>query len=102
MSRKILSLFTILFILSAIAAPVYADQAVFGPKDLKIGKLYFDLSSHRFTVDDSSDSVLTIVKNTPDKKIMGGFCFLNGKYIGLRNFLKGTGTFFEHKSLFTF
>ncbi len=35
MSRKILSLFAILFIISAIAAPVYADQTEFGPKNLK-------------------------------------------------------------------
>ena len=53
MSRKILSLFTIFFIISAIAAPVYADQTVFGTKDLKIGKWHVHLSSHRFTVDDS-------------------------------------------------
>ena len=95
MSRKILSLFTILFIISAIAAPAYADQTIFGPKDLKIGRWHVHLSSHRFTVDDPSDGVLTIVKNTPDKEIRGGFCFLNGKYIGLSNFLKGTGTLFE-------
>ncbi len=95
MSRKILFRFTILFIISAIAAPVYANQTVFGPKDLKIGRWHVHLSLHRFTVDDPSDGVLTITKNTPDKKIRGGFCFLNGKYIGLRNFLKGTGAFFE-------
>ena len=43
MSRKIVSLFAILFIISAITAPVYADQTVFGPKDLRIGKwhVYF-------------------------------------------------------------
>ncbi len=52
MSRKILSLFAILFIISVIAVPVYADQTVFGPKDLKIGKWHVHLSSHRFTVDD--------------------------------------------------
>ena len=95
MYKKILSLFTILFIISAIAAPVYADQTVFGPKDLKIGRWHVHLSSHRFSVDDPSDGLLTIVKNTHDKEIRGGCCFLNGKYIGLRNFLKGTGTFFE-------
>jgi len=95
MSRKILSLFTILFIISAVFAPVYADQTVFGPKDLKIGRWHVHFSSHRFKVNDTAEGVLTIVKNTPDKKIRGGFCFLNGKYIALRNFLKGTGTFFE-------
>ena len=95
MSRKILSLFAILFIISAIAAPVYADQTVFGPEDLTIGNLYIHLSSHRFSVDDPSDGVLTIVKNTPDKEIWGGFCFLNGNYIGLSNFLNGTGVIFE-------
>lgn len=65
MPRKIVSLFTILFIVSAIAAPVYADQTVFGPKDLKIGRWHVHLSSHRFSMDDPSDGVLTIVKNTP-------------------------------------
>jgi len=53
MSRKIVSLFAILFIISVIAVPVYADQTVFGTKDLKIGKWHVHLSSHRFTVDDS-------------------------------------------------
>ena len=102
MSRKILSLFAILFFISAILPPVYADQTVFVPKDLKIGRWHVHLSSHRFSVDDPSDGVMTIVKNTPDKKIRGGFCFLNGKYIGLLNFLKGTDTFFEYESFFTF
>jgi len=95
MSRKILSLFTILFIISAIAAPVYADQTVFGPEDLTIGQLYVHLSSHQFSVDDPSDGVFTIVKNTPDKEIWVGFCVLNGKYISLSDFLNGTGTIFE-------
>ena len=95
MFKKILSLFAILFIISAIAAPVYADQTVFGPEDLTIGNLYVHLSSHQFSVDDPSDGVLTIVKNTPDKEIWGGFCFLNGNYIGLSDFLNGTGTIFE-------
>jgi len=95
MFKKILSLFVILFIISAIAAPVYADQTVFGPKDLKIGGWHVHLSSHRFSVDDTSDGVLTIVKNTPNKKIRGGFCYLNGKFIGLRSFLRGTDTIFE-------
>ena len=95
MSKKIVSLFAILFIISAIAAPVYADQTVFGPKDLTIGRWHVHLSSHRFTVDDPSAGVLSITKNTPDKEIRGGFCFLNGKYIDLRNFLKGTDTIFE-------
>ena len=52
MFKKILSLFAILFIISAITAPVYADQTVFGPRDLKIGKWHVHLSLHRFTVDD--------------------------------------------------
>jgi len=95
MFKKILSLFAILFIISAIAAPVYADQTVFGPEDLTIGRLHVHLSSHQFSVDDPSDGVLTIVKNTPDREIWGGFCFLNGKYIGLSNFLNGTDTIFE-------
>jgi len=95
MYKKILSLFTILFIISAIAAPVYADQTVFGPEDLTIGNFYVHLSSHPFSVDDPSDGVLTIVKNTPDKEIWGGFCVLNGKYISLSDFLNGTGTIFE-------
>ncbi|MBW2608362.1 MAG: hypothetical protein JRD05_12090 [Deltaproteobacteria bacterium] len=95
MFKKILSLFAILFIISAIAATVYADQTVFGPEDLTIGILHVHLSSHPFSVDDPSDGVLTIVKNTPDKKIRGGFCFINGNYIGLSDFLNGTGTIFE-------
>ena len=95
MFKKILSLFAILFIISAIAAPVYADQTVFGPEDLTIGILHVHLSSHPFSVDDPSDGVLTIVKNTPDKEIRGGFCFINGNYIGLSDFLNGTGTIFE-------
>ncbi|MDY6792122.1 MAG: Ig-like domain-containing protein [Thermodesulfobacteriota bacterium] len=95
MYKKILSFFTILFIISAIAAPVYADQTVFGPEDLTISNLYVHLSLHPFSVDEPSDGVLTIVKNTPDKEIAGGFCFLNGNFIGLSDFLTGTSTIFE-------
>ena len=95
MFKKILSLLIVFFIVSSLAATVYADQTVFGPKDLEIKRWYFHFSSHRFKVDDPAEGVLTIIKNTPGKKIRGGFCFVNGKYIRLRNFLKGKGDIFE-------
>jgi len=95
MFKKILSLFVVLFIISAIAGSVYADQTVFGPKDLKIKRWHFHFSSHRFKVNDPAEGVLTIIKNTPGKKIRGGFCYVNGKYIRLRSFLKGKGNIFE-------
>ncbi|MDY6792391.1 MAG: Ig-like domain-containing protein, partial [Thermodesulfobacteriota bacterium] len=95
MCKKILSLLVILFVISTVAVPVYADQTVFGPKDLKIGRWHFHFSSHRFKVDDPAPGVLSIIKNTPDKKIRGGFCFVNGKYIGLRSFLRGTASVLE-------
>ncbi|NNL42149.1 MAG: tandem-95 repeat protein, partial [Desulfobacterales bacterium] len=98
MSKKILSLLIVFFIVSSLAATVYADsadQTVFGPKDLKIKRWYFHFSSHRFKVNDPAEGILTIVKNTPGKKMRGGFCFVNGKYIRLRNFLKGKENIFE-------
>ena len=96
MLRKISCLLAVLLIFSAFAAPVHAgDQTVFGPKVLKINRWHFHFSVHRFRADKAKDGVITITKNTLNKKIRGGFLVLNGRFVPIRNFLRGSDTVFE-------
>ncbi len=94
MLRKFFCLLSVLFIFSAIAAPVYADETVF-ESDLQIKRWRVHFSRHRFSVDDPGAGLLVITKNTPNKKIRGGFVLFNRKFIPLRNFLRGDDTVFE-------
>ncbi|MBW2340188.1 MAG: RHS repeat protein, partial [Deltaproteobacteria bacterium] len=55
------------------------------------------LSFHHFTVDDPADGLIIITKNTPQKKIRGGFLLLNGRFISIRSFLVGSDTVFERE-----
>lgn len=96
MLRKLLCLLAVLFIFSAIAAPVHAsDQTVFGSKILKINRWHFHFSFHRSRADNAQDGTITITKNTLNKKIRGGFLVLNGRFIPIRKFLRGSDTVFE-------
>jgi len=96
MSRKILCLFALLFIFSAIFSPVYANErTVFGPKDLRISRWHIHLSFHRFRVDDPRDGVIIITKNTLEKRIRGGFLLFNRRFISLRHFFRGEALVFE-------
>ena len=65
------------------------DYAVFGPKDLTIGWFHLTLSFHSFRVEEPGGGVILISKNTPDKDMNGGFIRINGKFIPLRDFLRG-------------
>ncbi|MBW2005045.1 MAG: RHS domain-containing protein [Deltaproteobacteria bacterium] len=95
-SRKLFYLLAVLFIFSAISSPAYpSDQTIFGPKELKIKWWHIHLSFHKFNADDPGDGVITITKNTPNKKIRGGFVILNRRIIRLRKFLVGDDTVFE-------
>ena len=96
MPKKALCLFALVFILSSISLPIYAqNQGVFGPKDLTIGWWRIHLSLHHFSVNDPGDGIILITKNTPEKRIRGGFLVLNGRFISVRNFLTGTDTVCE-------
>jgi len=98
MPRKTLCLFVLLFILFTMASPTSAqDQTAFGPKGLTIRWWHIHLSFHRFTLDDPGDGLIIITKNTPEKKIRGGFLLLNGRFLSIRNFLVGTDTVYEKK-----
>ena len=98
MLRKFSCLLAALFIFFAIAAPVYAnDQAVFGPKVLKIRRWHIHFSFHRFRANGAGDGIITITKNTPHKKIRGGFIRLNRRFIPIRKFLRGSDIVFEKK-----
>jgi len=101
MRKRILFFSAFLLILLTLSSLTSAqDQTVFGPKDLTIRWWPIHLSFHRFTVDDPGDGLITITKNTPGKKIRGGFLFLNRTFIPLRSFLFGNDTGFErHISL---
>ena len=95
-SRKLFCILAVLFIFSAISLPAYADgHTVFGPKELTIKWWHIHLSFHKFKVDDPGDGVIIITKNTPNKKIRGGFVILNRRIIRLRKFLVGDDTVFD-------
>lgn len=95
-SKKFLYFLTFLFIFSAISSQIYAnEQSVFGPKDLKIRRWHIHFSFHKFKTDDPGDGVITITKNSPNKKIRGGFIIFNRKIIRIRKFLRGNDTTFE-------
>ncbi|NQT69847.1 MAG: tandem-95 repeat protein [Desulfobacteraceae bacterium] len=96
MLRKMICLLAVLFIIAAIAAPVYASgQTVFGPKLLIINRWHVHASFHRFRADKAEDGIITITKNTLNKKIRGGLLLLNGRDIPIRKFLRGGETVFE-------
>ncbi|MFC1829702.1 hypothetical protein ACFL0O_08825, partial [Thermodesulfobacteriota bacterium] len=96
MPRKFLCLLAALLIFSTLAAPVHAGtQSVFGPKEFKISRRHIHFSIHKFSVDDSGDGIITITKNTLNKKIQGGFLVLNGRFIPIRQFLRGSDIVFE-------
>lgn len=96
MSRKFFYLLAVLFIFSAIASQAYGNgETVFGPEDFKIRRWHVHLSFHRFRVDDPGAGVIVITKNTPNKKIRGGFLLVNRRFIPIRSFLVGSDTVFE-------
>ncbi|MBC8432063.1 MAG: tandem-95 repeat protein, partial [Desulfobacterales bacterium] len=96
MLRKMICLLAVLFIIAAVVAPVYASgQTVFGPKLLRINRWHVHASFHRFKADKAEDGIITITKNTLNKKIRGGLLLVNGRYIPVRKFLRGGETVFE-------
>jgi len=98
MLRKLICLSSALLIIYAIAPPVFANgQIVFGPQVLKINRWHAHFSFHRFSADDAGDGIISITKNTGNKKIRGGFLVLNGSFIPIRNFLRGSDTVFDKK-----
>jgi RHS repeat-associated protein len=93
--RKIITVAFGLAVFSLAAKPVLAQETVFGPKDLKIGWFGIHFSLHEFTVDKPGEGTIIIGKNTPKKKIRGGFARLNGKWIPLQHFFRGDDLVFE-------
>ena len=87
--RKIINIAFGLAVFSMAAKPVLAQETVLGPKDLKIGWFRIHFSMHKFTIDEPEEGTISIRKNTPEKKIRGGFARLNGKWIPIRHFLRG-------------
>jgi RHS repeat-associated protein len=86
----------LLLVLFAFASkPALAQETVFGPKDLRIGWFRLHISFHKFMIDEPGEGIITIGKNTPEKKIRGGFARLNGKWIPLQSFLRGDTTVYE-------
>ena len=97
--RKIINIAFGLAVFSMAAKPVLAQETVLGPKDLKIGWFGIHFSFHRFTVDEPGEGTIIISKNTPEKKIRGGFARLNGKWIPIRHFLRGDDLVLEKTSI---
>ncbi|MEE9610183.1 MAG: hypothetical protein V3W19_02970, partial [Desulfatiglandales bacterium] len=87
--RKIIYIAFGLAVFAIAAKPVLAQETVLGPQDLKIRWFGIHFSFHRFTVDEPGEGTIIISKNTPEKKIRGGFARLNGKWIPSRHFLRG-------------
>jgi RHS repeat-associated protein len=90
---RIVFMLFIIFYLSSMALAV--DQTIFGPEKLSIKRWSIHLSSHKFSADEPGEGVLVIAKNTPDKKIRGGFIIFNHETIHLRDFLRESNTVFE-------
>jgi hypothetical protein len=95
--RKFSYLFLLLAVFSLVAKPALAQETAFGPEDLRIGWFRLHLSFHKFRVEEPGEGTVIIKKNTPEKKIRGGFARLNGKWIPLQSFLRGVLTIFEKR-----
>ena len=98
-NKSIFSPLIIFFLLLSIIAPItYANEpAVFGPKDVEIGRFYFHFSRYSFSVQNPGDGVLSISKNTPEQAISAGFLFFNGTFVPLKQFLSGNDINFYEK-----
>jgi len=95
-SKKVLCFLSVLFILSiGFVPPLGADQTVFGPKTLKINGWHFHVSFHTFKADAPGEGVITITKQTPQKKIRRGVIRLNGRSIPIGTFLRGSDRVLE-------
>ncbi|MEJ2430700.1 MAG: NHL repeat-containing protein, partial [Deltaproteobacteria bacterium] len=95
--RKLSYVVLLLVIFTFAAKPVLAQETVFGPEGLRIGWFRIHLSFHKFMADESGEGIIIISKNTPEKKIRGGFARLNGEWIPLQSFLRGDTTVFEKR-----
>jgi hypothetical protein len=84
--RKLFCLIAVLFAISVVSASAI-HPTLFGPKNFKIKWYCFLLSFHRFKVKDPGNGVMTITKNTPEKRIWRGFIRINRKIFPLREFL---------------
>jgi hypothetical protein len=86
---RLFSLIAALFTISAVSVSASAiDPALFGPKTFKLKWYCFHLSFHRFILKEPGIGVMTITKNTPDKRIRRGFIRINRNIIPLREFLR--------------
>jgi len=88
--RKLFCLIAALFTISVVsssASPIH--PTLFGPKTFKIRWYRFHLSFYRFKVNEPGNGVMTITKNTPERRIWRGFIRINGNIIPLREFLSG-------------
>jgi RHS repeat-associated protein len=94
MASMVKRYFWILVILSVLSVLTSqsnaADRVLFGPKELSVTRLHFHISIHGFKADDPGNGLLTITKNTPDKKIRGGLVVFDNRIIQLRSFLRGS------------
>ena len=87
--KSIAAVLFVMMILLVFSAASFAEgQSVFGPKDFRIGRWHVHLSVHSFSVEAGGEGLLVITKNTPDKRMEGGFLLLNGQLIGLHDFLE--------------
>ena len=93
--RKLRYAVLLLIFFAFAGRPALAEETVFGPKDIKIGWFRIHLSFHKFTVDESGEGTITVGKNTPERKVRGGFARLNGEWIPLQSFLRGDAAVFE-------
>ena len=93
--RKLRYAVLLLIFFTFAGKPVLAQETAFGSKDLRIGWFRIHLSLHKFSVDEPGEGTITVGKNTPEKKIRGGFARLNGKWIPLQSFLHGDTAGFE-------
>ncbi len=94
--KKPFCLLAALFAILVFTAPAFAiNPTVFGPKNFKIKWWCFHLSLNRFKMEKSGDGVITITKNTSEKRIWRGFIRINMNIIPLRHFLSSDALVLE-------
>jgi hypothetical protein len=87
--RKLFCLLAALFAFSVVFAPALANNpSLFGPKNFKLKWWCLHLSLQRFKAKEPGKGVITVIKNTPEKRIWRGFIRINGDIIPLRHFLR--------------
>ncbi|MCG6895290.1 MAG: hypothetical protein LJE65_16940, partial [Desulfobacteraceae bacterium] len=70
-------------------------ETLWGPESLQIRRWPVHFSRHRFPANGTENAHLVVVKETPEKRIYGGFVWFNGRLFQLRRFFRSGDAVFE-------